>query len=365
MRHNHLRTFTVLIACISLVVLQSLFGQDNSAASTSADVVFEQVRSRLESGDTTKAIEYLDILLEEGGVSFKALLWRGKLYLAGRRFDEAGKDFNGALNSSDRAVRARALIGLGIIQGRNEVKTIQTLKLFKKAVNLDPTSFDDLYAPANIALMFRLTSRHRIAGEQLAKLVCRDILYPDAYRTWRELAIDKREGEIKDVDKKLEEFLKAHPDSAAWWVDLAMDRFYLEKADLALETLDELERANPDFVSPISRCFAPDAIWKKKTPKLSNNITGRPLRSRKKQMTSQVFSGRWNLCSIPGFTLTGRPATQPGTVRCFSTASGARSNPILWLPAIPVWFYTISACGRRKKNTTFICPAFPTGLPIK
>ena len=107
-----------------------------------------------------------------------------------------------------------------------------------------------LYDPAFAGYLWNELAGKRLASEALTRLICYDPLYPNAYRTWRDFDLDKSDKEIRQVDKMLENFLKAHPDSAAWWVDLACDYLYLGRTSLAFKTLDEMARANPDYVSP-------------------------------------------------------------------------------------------------------------------
>jgi tetratricopeptide (TPR) repeat protein len=218
------------------------------------------VQYKLAQGDTAAAMQLLDRALEIDADHGDSRLWRGWLHLAAGDFDSAKEDFTRALNSESPRIKARAHVGLGHIQIRNPQKTSQAAEHYRQAVKIDPTCFDALYDPVHVGFLFSGLAGKRVASEALARLICRDPLYENAYRVWRDLALDKREKEIREVDKRLEVFLDAYPDSASWWVDLASDRFYLGETSLALETLDEMARANPDYISadiPLlrARCY--------------------------------------------------------------------------------------------------------------
>lgn len=177
-------------------------------------------------------------------------LERGFLHLAAGDSSSAEEDFREALRSKSDEIRARAHVGLGRILIGNPVKSSQAAKEYRKAADVDPACFGAIYDPDHIGYLFNRLVGQRVASEELAKLLCRDLQYSNLYRVWRDLAFDKRDDDIRDVDECLEKFLEACPDSASWWVDLARDRFYLDKIDLALETLDAMSVANPDYVSP-------------------------------------------------------------------------------------------------------------------
>ncbi len=218
-------------------------------------------RNSLAAQDSIPAsIPRLDSCLYASPDSHELLLRRGRLHLAAGDLDTAKEDFSKALNSISPGIKARAHVGLGHIQIRNPRKTLQAAKHYRQAIKLDPTCFDFLYNLAHVGFSFSGLAGKQVAGEALARLICRDPLYENAYRVWRDLALDKRKKEIREVDKRLEVFLEDYPDSASWWVDLARDRFYLGETRLALETLEEMARANPDYISadiPLlrARCY--------------------------------------------------------------------------------------------------------------
>jgi tetratricopeptide (TPR) repeat protein len=259
--HNHfLRLSSILIICISIFSIQPLSGIDKAISGSDAEPVFRQAQYKLAQGDTAAAMQLLDRALETDADHGDSRLWRGRLHLAAGDFDSAKEDFTRALNSDSPRIKARAHVGLGYIQIRNPQKTNQAAEHYRQAVKIDPNCFDAIYDPVNVGFLFNGLAGKRIASEALDWLIYRDPLYEDAYRVWRDLALDKRENEIREVDKRLEVFLNAHPDSASWWVDLAADRFYLGKTSLALKTLDEMASANPGYISadiPLlrARCY--------------------------------------------------------------------------------------------------------------
>ena len=208
--------------CTVLIVFSAIFSHDFLSASNTAtsgsnpELFFQQAQQKLASGD----------------------------------LEAASADFAKALESKDDALRARAYVGLGHILIRNPFKASQAAKEYRKAVKIDPTCFGAIYDPDQIGYLFNRLAGARVASEELTKLLCRDLQYKNLYQVWRDLAFDKRDDDIRDVDECLEKYLEVCPDSVSWWVDLARDRFYLDKIDLALETLDAMSGANPDYVSP-------------------------------------------------------------------------------------------------------------------
>ncbi len=208
--------------CTVLIVFSAIFSHDFLSASNTAtsgsnpELFFQQAQQELAAGD----------------------------------LEAASANFTKALESKDDAIRARAYAGLGHILIRNPVKSSQAAKEYRKAAKVDPTCFGAIYDPDQIGYLFNRLAGERVASKELTKLLCRDLQYNNLYRVWRDLVFDKRDDDIRDVDECLEKFLEVCPDSASWWVDLARDRFYLDKIDLALETLDAMSSANPDYVSP-------------------------------------------------------------------------------------------------------------------
>jgi tetratricopeptide (TPR) repeat protein len=255
-----IRLSSILIINISILSIRPLSGKENAQAASDSEPLSQQLQYELARGDTAAAMQLLDRALEKDADHAASRLWRGKLHLAAGDYDSAKEDFTKALHSKSPETRARAHVGLGHILIRNPNKTSQATKHYRLAVKIDPTCFEYLFDPAHVGFWLSGLAGKKIASEALARLICLDPLYENAYRVWRDLALDKRENEIREVDKRLEVFLEAYPDSASWRVDLAMDRFYLGETSLALETLNEMARANPDYISadiPLlrARCY--------------------------------------------------------------------------------------------------------------
>ena len=209
-----------------------------------------QAVSALTRGDSTGALKLLNQALDIDPKHGPALIWRGRLNLAAGDLRQARRDFNRALFDKSSKIKALAHVGLGHVLISNSYRTGQAIRHYRQAVKIDPTSYAALYNPAAAGYAYEKIAGKRIASEALARLVCLDPLYENAYRVWRDMILTKSDDEIREVDARLEVFLADHPDSAAWWADLAGDRFYLGETSRAMETLDSLLSANPAFRSP-------------------------------------------------------------------------------------------------------------------
>jgi len=211
---------------------------------------YQQAIKSLAEGDSTGALGLLDKALELDPRHGEALIWRGRLNLISGNLKQARKDFKQALTAKSPKIRSLAHVGFGHVLIRNPVLTSRAIRYYRLAVKIDPTSFEALYDLPQAGYVYEKIAGKRVASEALTRLVCQDPLDKNAYRIWRDLVPDKSEKEIRKVDIRLEAFLADHPDSTAWWVDLASDRFYLGETSRALETLAEIARANPQYFSP-------------------------------------------------------------------------------------------------------------------
>ncbi len=239
-----------LIICVLASTVQTLYAQDNTHSSSISESISRQARDAIISGDTARAMEILDNGLETSPADYELRHMRGQIFLVRGNFDSAEKDFTSLTISGQTGLKARAHAGLGHILVSNPQTMDKALKHYREAVKLDPTSFETLYDPAFAGYLWNGLAGRRLASEALVRLICFEPLHPNAYRTWRDFELDKKGSEILKVDKMLENFLKTHPDSASWWVDLAGDRFYLGRTSLALQTLDKMASANPNYISP-------------------------------------------------------------------------------------------------------------------
>ena len=215
-----------------------------------AQSYYQQSLSSLAESDTAKALGFLDKALEIDPNHGPAMIWRGRLNLARGNLKQAREDFNKASFDKSPKIKALAHVGLGHVLIRNPYRTGQAIRHYRNAIKIDPTSYEALYDLAQAGYAYGKIAGKRVASEALARLVCQDLLYKNAYRVWRDLILNKSEDEIRQVATRLEAFLADHPDSAAWWVDLARDRFYLGETSTARKTLDSLLSANPTFSSP-------------------------------------------------------------------------------------------------------------------
>lgn len=211
---------------------------------------YQQAHEKLVKGDSTGALQLLNQALKLDPRHGEALIWRGRLNLISGNLKQARKDFKQALIAKSPKIRSLAHVGFGHVLIRNPVLTSRAIQHYRLAMKIDPTSFEALYDLPQAGYVYEKIAGKRVGSEALTRLVCQDPLYKNAYRIWRDLVPDKSEKEIRKVDIRLEAFLADHPDSTAWWVDLASDRFYLGETSRALETLDSLLSANPQYFSP-------------------------------------------------------------------------------------------------------------------
>ena len=207
-------------------------------------------RAKVAQGDTAAAFKLLDKALKADKSHGPALLDRGYLYLDAGNKRQAKINFEMALRSKSKSIKAKAYVGLGDVLRTNPKFVHQAMEKYRFALDVNPSCKEAYYTLAKAGMEYAQTAGYRAAAKTLVDLICLDPEYKDAYRLWRDEILDKTEDEISRVDQALESFLAAHPDSAAWWVDLAWDRFELEAPEPALETLTCLKEQNSDYDSP-------------------------------------------------------------------------------------------------------------------
>ncbi|HLA39834.1 MAG TPA: GWxTD domain-containing protein, partial [Candidatus Glassbacteria bacterium] len=200
-----------------------------------------QGRQLLDSGgDTRRELELLDRAVEADSKQSRPRVERGRLYLELGLLKEARLDFETALWSEDPLVRCEAHIGLGEVYRRLPMRNLQAVAEFRLALQNDPESREALYALAQAGFALRETQGYRVAAKALARLICTDPGYRDAYRLWRDEILDQSDDELREVGACLEDWLAQGPDSLAWRLELAWDQFRLGNTDEALARLNEL-----------------------------------------------------------------------------------------------------------------------------
>jgi len=206
--------------------------------------------TKLAQGDTAAAFKLLDEALKADKNHGPALIDRGYLSLGTGNKKQAKRDFDRALGSKSSSIKAKAYVGLGDVLRTNPKRIHQAIEKYRFALDVDPSCKEASYALAKAGTEYAQTVGYRVAAKTLVDLICLDPDYKDAYRLWRDEILDKTDDEISRVDQTLESYLAAHPDSAAWRLDLAWDRFELGAPEQALETLTCLKEQNPDYNSP-------------------------------------------------------------------------------------------------------------------
>ena len=151
-----------------------------------------QGRQLLDSGgDTRRELELLDRAVEADSKQSRPRVERGRLYLELGLLKEARLDFETALWSEDPLVRCEAHIGLGEVYRRLPMRNLQAVAEFRLALQNDPESREALYALAQTGFALRETQGYRVAAKALARLICTDPGYRDAYRLWRDEILDQ------------------------------------------------------------------------------------------------------------------------------------------------------------------------------
>ncbi|MFH1068502.1 MAG: GWxTD domain-containing protein [Candidatus Glassbacteria bacterium] len=202
-----------------------------------------RARQILDSGgDTRQALGLLDRAVEADSRHARPRIERGKLYLELGRLDEARLDFEAARWSDDPLVRSEAHVGLGEVYRRTPLRNLQAVAEFRLALRTDPESREALYALAQTGFALRQTQGYRVAAKALARLICNDPGYRDAYRLWRDRILDQSDDELREVGACLEQWLGQRPDSLAWRLELAWDSFRLGDPASALVRLAELAK---------------------------------------------------------------------------------------------------------------------------
>ncbi|OGG04754.1 MAG: hypothetical protein A3F83_03470 [Candidatus Glassbacteria bacterium RIFCSPLOWO2_12_FULL_58_11] len=215
----------------------------------SAAALFRLSNARLAEGDSSGALELLDLALDLDGNHWPALLARGNLRFVSGKPEQALADYTRALAAPEAEIRSVAYYGCGLVH-LHDKNLRPVVEQFRLALENSPDNPGALYALAALGLQHENILGSKSTAKYLARLVCLNPLYRDAYRTWRDQIQNKTASQIRDVDACLERFLAEHPDSTAWKVDLCRDIFISGKPALALAKLDSLCSSKPDYLSP-------------------------------------------------------------------------------------------------------------------
>jgi GWxTD domain-containing protein len=248
LRKRALRLSGVILISLAGIILPSdiLCAEE----SLKAENYCLDAKTKLAQGDTAAAFKLLDKALQADKSHGPAWIDRGYLSLDTGNKKQAKIDFERALRSKSRSIKAKAYVGLGDVLRTNPKWIHQAMEKYRFALDVDPSCKEAFYSLAKAGMEYEQTVGYRVAAKTLVDLICLDPNYKDAYRLWRDKILDKTEKEIGRVDQTLESYLAAHPGSAAWWVDLAWDHFDLGEPEQALETLSRLKELNPDYNSP-------------------------------------------------------------------------------------------------------------------
>ena len=237
--------------CLLLTFLAGISILPLKAAETSeAGQLYDQALELKTKGDTRGALKLLDQALALDDKYYLAAIERGNIRFHLGDLKNSKLDYESALNSKSNEIRSKAHVGLADILYDNPTRTRQAIEKYRLACKVDPNNREALYSIVQAGFKYEQTIGHRVASEALVQLITLDPEYRDAYALWRDKILDKSDNELREVDHGLENFLSQRPDSANWWVDMAEDRFRLGQTESALESLNRLKAANPDFVSP-------------------------------------------------------------------------------------------------------------------
>jgi GWxTD domain-containing protein len=219
-------------------------------AEKTAQSCYEKAAVMLAHGDSSAALGLLDRALALDSNHGLALLKRGRLHLSQGKLKEARGDFTRAGVDNNRLTRSLAHLGLGDIFRRMPNRNWQAVQEYHLAIKVDSTCCEAYYALAQTGFALEWTEGYRLAGRTLAKLICLDPGYLDAYSLWREKIRDQPPDELKKVGLCIEQYIADNPRKSHLWLDLARDRFALGEVENALAALDRLKETAPKHKTP-------------------------------------------------------------------------------------------------------------------
>jgi len=230
-----------------------------ATAVTAGQDAVQQAASALAAGDTAAALKTLNSALKQDKHDGPARLARAGLYFARGQSKAALNDYHDATGLPEDSLRADAWLGMSRTQRLLLHDNYRAEVACRKGLSLAPDNPALMMEKALVQFSYGGAEGHSQASEALVRLLFLDPAYPGAYRTLRDSCPDPDFGLRKKLRQSLEPWLAAHPDSAAWWLDLAWDSFLEGETGEALAILERLGAARPDFNSPdrellIARC---------------------------------------------------------------------------------------------------------------
>ncbi len=244
---NRARSINILIVPVIVFFVLSVTAQSLFSSSLPASYAV----AALSQDEASSAVEAIGPRLAQNPADHSALVKRGWLYIVLEDKNKAVVDFQAALYSESDSLRISAYTGLAWCNLILAKRRAESLKYLRKALAVDSHSTEALYAKATIMLAGEPTTDDvRVAKRALFTLLETDFGYRDSYRIWRELVEDRTDAEIGRVAALLSTYLASYPDSAAWRLELAWDRYLVESPQAALVELEILEQNNPDFSHP-------------------------------------------------------------------------------------------------------------------
>ncbi len=202
----------------------------------------------LSAQDSTSAgISSLDSSLATDPDNYELLLQRGHALLDAGRLNEARKQFQQLIHNSESSVRCRAYAGLGDVYLEMPKKKMQALRYHRIAESIEPDNLDIKYGLANVGLRLQWTDGHMLASRELKEIICAEPDYRDAYSIWRERILGHSFGELREMDRCLENHLRQNPDRPRFWLDIAKDQFHMLEVENCLSTLDSLIKYAPEY----------------------------------------------------------------------------------------------------------------------
>lgn len=154
------------------------------------------------------------------------------------------------LHSDSRPTRSMAYVGLGDIQANRPNRGMQAVEQYRMAIRVDPSNLEAYHRAAQVSIEMGYPDSYRNASEFLLEVICLDPSYEGAYETWHDRILDKRRDEMRRVNGCLAGYLENHPEDSRWLLDMAEYYYQLEEIDSSLETLDNLQDAEPDYRLP-------------------------------------------------------------------------------------------------------------------
>ncbi len=201
-----------LLCLLALPVLFSLIIQPSQAHTAQPQALLAEADKLLEDGDTGAAL----------------------------------KICTAASKSADRQERLAGLIGLGKVYRQIPGKRMESLRKLRQAQAMEPEDMEVLYETALTGFALKESSGATIADNALAKIICQDPRYRDAYLLWR---VKNRGRSLENMEKAancLPSHIASHSELNRLWLDIAYDWFAMFKTENSLAALDSLLGVAPE-----------------------------------------------------------------------------------------------------------------------